>query len=112
MLLLNGAFLKGAFCLPFVTNYVAASTQTLLICYLNTVFCTFVCRLLELFLDGMKFNVEFTVNPLPVRVQQRAAELAPKSRMGTVLFPAAPAPSSQHTELPQLRLGTIHVAHW
>nr|XP_040049164.1 putative helicase mov-10-B.2 isoform X1 [Gasterosteus aculeatus aculeatus] len=61
-------------------------------------------KLLELFLDGMKFNVEFTVNPLPVRVQQRAAELAPKSRMGTVLFPAAPAPSSQHTELPQLRL--------
>lgn len=67
-------------------------------------FCSvFICRLLARFVDGMKFNIEFTVNRLTVRVQHRAAEMATTCRLGEVLFPAAPL-SSQQTELPQLRL--------
>uniref|UniRef100_A0A8D0A321 RNA helicase n=1 Tax=Sander lucioperca TaxID=283035 RepID=A0A8D0A321_SANLU len=64
----------------------------------------FSSKLLDRFVDNMKFNVEFTVNRLTVRVQHRAAELASTFRLGEVLFPAAPADSSQKPELPQLRL--------
>lgn len=63
--------------------------------------------MLDRFVDNMKFNVEFTVNRLTVRVQHRAAELASTFRLGEVLFPAAPADSSQKPELPQLRLGML-----
>lgn len=67
--------------------------------------CEFVYRLLDFFVDNLKFNVEFTINRLILRVQHRAAELAVKFRLGEVLFPAAPAFSSQQTTLPELRLG-------
>ncbi|XP_068454650.1 putative helicase mov-10-B.2 [Clinocottus analis] len=60
--------------------------------------------LLDRFVDGMKFNVEFTINRLPLRVQHRAAELAATFKLGQVLFPAAPADSSQQAEPPELRL--------
>uniref|UniRef100_A0A8D0DA04 RNA helicase n=1 Tax=Sander lucioperca TaxID=283035 RepID=A0A8D0DA04_SANLU len=59
----------------------------------------FSSKLLDRFVDNMKFNVEFTVNRLTVRVQHRAAELASTFRLGEVLFPAAPADSSQKPEL-------------
>lgn len=62
----------------------------------------FSSRLLDYFIDNMKFNVEFTVNRLTLRVQHRAAELA--CRLGQVLFPAVPAGFSQQAELPQLKL--------
>ncbi|XP_029291385.1 putative helicase mov-10-B.1 [Cottoperca gobio] len=61
-------------------------------------------KLLDRFVDNMKFNVEFIVNRLTVRVQHRAAELAAAFRLGEVLFPAAPADSSHQIELPKLRL--------
>ncbi|XP_035512110.1 putative helicase mov-10-B.1 [Morone saxatilis] len=60
--------------------------------------------LLDRFIDGMEFNVEFTVNRVTLRLQHRAAELAVKYRLGKVLFPDAPAFPSQETELPKLRL--------
>ncbi|XP_069378985.1 putative helicase mov-10-B.2 isoform X2 [Paralichthys olivaceus] len=56
--------------------------------------------LLNRFVDGMKFSVEFTVNPLPLRLQHRAVELAAEHRLEQVLFPAAPTP--QLPELPEL----------
>lgn len=54
----------------------------------------------------MKFSVEFTINRLTLRLQHRAAELAAKYQLGNVLFPTAPAISSQ-TELPKLRLAML-----
>ncbi|XP_056278748.1 putative helicase mov-10-B.2 [Pseudoliparis swirei] len=71
---------------------------------LDSVKLGFGSKLLDRFVDGMKFNIEFTVNRLVGRVQHRAAELAATFRLGPVLFPAEPADSSQQTELPQLRL--------
>ncbi|XP_045911976.1 putative helicase mov-10-B.2 isoform X1 [Micropterus dolomieu] len=71
---------------------------------LDSVKLGFGSALLDRFVDGMKFNVEFTVNRLTLRVQHRAAELAATYRLGEVLFPAAPAFPSQQTELPNLRL--------
>uniref|UniRef100_A0A671X0J2 RNA helicase n=1 Tax=Sparus aurata TaxID=8175 RepID=A0A671X0J2_SPAAU len=70
---------------------------------LDSVKLGFSSELLARFVDGMKFNIEFTVNRLTVRVQHRAAEMATTCGLGEVLFPAAPL-SSQQTELPQLRL--------
>ncbi|XP_044207551.1 putative helicase mov-10-B.1 isoform X3 [Thunnus albacares] len=64
----------------------------------------FSSKLLDRFVDGMKFHVEFTVNRLTLRLQHRAAELATTYRLGEVLFPAAPTPSSQPSELPKLSL--------
>lgn len=63
----------------------------------------FSSKLLGRFVDNMKFNVEFVVNRLTLRVQHRAAELAAAFRLGEVLFPAAPADSHQ-PELPRLSL--------
>uniref|UniRef100_A0A8C3G164 RNA helicase n=1 Tax=Cyclopterus lumpus TaxID=8103 RepID=A0A8C3G164_CYCLU len=57
---------------------------------LDSVKLGFGSKLLDRFVDGMKFNVEFTINRLVVRVQHRAAELAATFRLGQVLFPAAP----------------------
>ncbi|XP_062420873.1 putative helicase mov-10-B.2 [Pungitius pungitius] len=71
---------------------------------LDSVKLGFASKLLDFFLDGMKFNVEFTVNRLVVCIQHRAAELAAKSRLRAVLFPAPPSESSQHAELPRLSL--------
>ncbi|XP_059188318.1 putative helicase mov-10-B.2 [Centropristis striata] len=64
----------------------------------------FSSKLLDRFVDNMKFHVEFVVNRMTVRVQHRAAELAPVFKLREVLFPAAPADSFQQPTLPQLRL--------
>ncbi|XP_037629483.1 putative helicase mov-10-B.2 [Sebastes umbrosus] len=61
-------------------------------------------KLLDRFIDGMKFHIEFTFNRLTLCLQHRAAELAATFRLEKVLFPAAPADSSQQTELPRLSL--------
>uniref|UniRef100_A0A3Q3WQ27 RNA helicase n=1 Tax=Mola mola TaxID=94237 RepID=A0A3Q3WQ27_MOLML len=61
---------------------------------LDSVKLGFSSQLLDFFVDNLKFNVEFTINRLTLRVQHRAAELAVKFRLGEVLFPAAPAFSS------------------
>ncbi|GAA6222733.1 putative helicase mov-10-B.2 isoform X1 [Lates japonicus] len=71
---------------------------------LDSVKLGFSSQLLDRFIDGMKFSVEFTVNRLTLRLQYRAAELAATNRLGKVLFPAAPTYASQQTELPNLRL--------
>lgn len=55
----------------------------------------------------MKFNVEFTINRLTLRLQHRAAEFAATHNLENVLFPAAPLSNFQQTELPKLRLGTV-----
>uniref|UniRef100_A0A3Q2ZLY3 RNA helicase n=1 Tax=Hippocampus comes TaxID=109280 RepID=A0A3Q2ZLY3_HIPCM len=44
-------------------------------------------RLLDLFLDGMKFNVEFTFNRLILRLQHRAVDFATKFQLEKLLFP-------------------------
>uniref|UniRef100_A0AAQ5ZAQ5 RNA helicase n=1 Tax=Amphiprion ocellaris TaxID=80972 RepID=A0AAQ5ZAQ5_AMPOC len=59
----------------------------------------FSSKLLDRFIEGMQFSVEFTVNRLTVRLQHRAAELATTHRLGKVLFPAAPPFACQQTEL-------------
>uniref|UniRef100_A0A671X321 RNA helicase n=1 Tax=Sparus aurata TaxID=8175 RepID=A0A671X321_SPAAU len=55
---------------------------------LDSVKLGFSSELLARFVDGMKFNIEFTVNRLTVRVQHRAAEMATTCGLGEVLFPA------------------------
>ncbi|XP_034151905.1 putative helicase mov-10-B.1 isoform X2 [Esox lucius] len=45
-------------------------------------------KLLSSFIDGQKFDVEFTVNRLTTRLQQRAAELAFQHNLGNTLFPS------------------------
>ena len=59
-------------------------------------------RLLDRFIDGMQFSVEFTVGRLPMRLQHRASEMAKNNRMGEVLFPIGPPPL-ESPELPSLR---------
>ncbi|XP_068603628.1 putative helicase mov-10-B.2 [Brachionichthys hirsutus] len=71
---------------------------------LDSVKLGFDLQLLKLFLENMKFNVEFIVNRLILRLAHRAAELAVKHNLEPVLFPTAPAAPSQQTTLPQLRL--------
>uniref|UniRef100_A0AAY4B6J4 RNA helicase n=1 Tax=Denticeps clupeoides TaxID=299321 RepID=A0AAY4B6J4_9TELE len=59
--------------------------------------------LLDGFIDKMKFNVEFTVNRLPMRLQHRAVQLAVRHNLQEVLFPTVSkvlAPIS----MPSLRL--------
>ncbi|XP_041860415.1 putative helicase mov-10-B.2 [Melanotaenia boesemani] len=70
---------------------------------LDSVKLGFASELLDRFIDGMKFNVEFTINRLTVQLQHRAAELAATYGLRSVLFPAAP-PSCHPPELPSLRL--------
>ncbi|RVE70580.1 hypothetical protein OJAV_G00065900 [Oryzias javanicus] len=55
-------------------------------------------------LQGIKFNVEFVVNRLTLRLQHRAAELASSHGLGSVLFPDAPPCSCPEPDLPQLSL--------
>lgn len=50
----------------------------------------------------MKFNIEFVINRLTVRVQHRAAELAVTHHLGEVLFPA-PDVIFSNIQLPNLR---------
>uniref|UniRef100_A0A673M8R7 RNA helicase n=1 Tax=Sinocyclocheilus rhinocerous TaxID=307959 RepID=A0A673M8R7_9TELE len=44
--------------------------------------------LLQKFVKNMKFNVEFSINRFPIRLQHRAVELACQHRLGDVLFPS------------------------
>ncbi|XP_037540408.1 putative helicase mov-10-B.2 [Nematolebias whitei] len=56
------------------------------------------------FIEGIKFNVEFTINHLTVRLQHRAAEYAASSNLRSVLFPDVNPSSCQELELPSLSL--------
>ncbi|XP_041952751.1 putative helicase mov-10-B.1 isoform X1 [Alosa sapidissima] len=60
-------------------------------------------KLLRDFVDGMGFDVEFTVNRLPVRLQHRAVELATEHHLRDLLFPTG-AKVTAPAELPRLRL--------
>lgn len=51
-------------------------------------------RLLQSFVNNMKFNVEFTINRFPLKMQHRAVELAVKNQLGDVLFPNGAANST------------------
>ncbi|KAK2898645.1 hypothetical protein Q8A67_010063 [Cirrhinus molitorella] len=44
-------------------------------------------RLLDVFIDNMKFRVEFTINRLPLKLQHRAVHLAVQHDLEDVLFP-------------------------
>ena len=44
-------------------------------------------RLMDKFVEGMKFNVRFTFNRLPLRLQHRATELAEDHSLEEILFP-------------------------
>lgn len=46
-------------------------------------------RLLERFIDNMKFSVEFTINRLPLRLQHRAVHMVVQHHLKDVLFPVA-----------------------
>ncbi|XP_064161244.1 putative helicase mov-10-B.1 isoform X1 [Anguilla rostrata] len=54
-------------------------------------------KLVKSFLSNMKFNVEFTINRYPLKLQHRAVQLAIDHRLGEVLFPTG----SHATPLPQ-----------
>ncbi|KAM3872352.1 putative helicase mov-10-B.1 [Diretmus argenteus] len=65
----------------------------------------FSTKLLERFLDGMKFSVEFMVNHLTMRLQHRAVELMPQHGLGPVLFPTGATFNQQpEPQPPTLRL--------
>ncbi|XP_033825188.1 putative helicase mov-10-B.1 [Periophthalmus magnuspinnatus] len=71
---------------------------------LDSVKLGFSSELLDIFIEGMKFNIEFIINRLTLRIQHRAAEFAERSALAPVLFPVAPpSPASQQT-LPDLKL--------
>lgn len=48
-------------------------------------------KLLQTFISNMKFDVEFTINRFPVKLQHRAVELAAKHQLEEVLFPSGAA---------------------
>uniref|UniRef100_A0A8C6P323 RNA helicase n=1 Tax=Nothobranchius furzeri TaxID=105023 RepID=A0A8C6P323_NOTFU len=54
-------------------------------------------------IEGIKFNVEFTINRLTIRLQHRAAEFATLFGLRSVLFPDE-TPSHLKPELPHLKL--------
>lgn len=43
----------------------------------------------DVYIDKMKFRVEFTVNRIPVRLQHRAVHMAVQHNLKDVLFPVA-----------------------
>uniref|UniRef100_A0A665TPU4 RNA helicase n=1 Tax=Echeneis naucrates TaxID=173247 RepID=A0A665TPU4_ECHNA len=45
-------------------------------------------KLLQAFISNMKFNVEFTINHFPLKLQHRAVDMAVKHQLGEVLFPS------------------------
>ncbi|KAJ8360337.1 hypothetical protein SKAU_G00168620 [Synaphobranchus kaupii] len=53
-------------------------------------------KLVKNFINNMKFNVEFTINRYPLKLQHRAVELALRHQLGDVLFPTG----SRGTPLP------------
>lgn len=60
-------------------------------------------RLLQIFISNMKFNVEFTINRYPLKLQHRAVDLAVTHQLGEVLFPSGAA--SACVPMPKLRSG-------
>ncbi|XP_061531402.1 putative helicase mov-10-B.2 isoform X1 [Phycodurus eques] len=54
------------------------------------------------FVDGMKFNVEFTFNRLVLRLQHRAVEFATKFKLENVLFPPDSLSSKQISNICKL----------
>ncbi|XP_071375982.1 putative helicase mov-10-B.1 isoform X2 [Centroberyx affinis] len=58
--------------------------------------------ILSLFISNMKFDVEFTINRFPLKMQHRALELAVKHELGDVLFPSGSAKTS--VSLSKLRM--------
>ncbi|XP_035677058.1 putative helicase MOV-10 [Branchiostoma floridae] len=64
-------------------------------------------RLLDKFIDGMKFDVRFSFNRLPQRLQHRAVQLAEEHSLGDVLFPTLQIAGSKgilHSPTEQLKL--------
>uniref|UniRef100_A0A669BRY8 RNA helicase n=1 Tax=Oreochromis niloticus TaxID=8128 RepID=A0A669BRY8_ORENI len=55
---------------------------------LDSVTLGFSKKLLQLFISNMKFNVEFTLNRYPLKLQHRAVDLAVKHQLEEVLFPS------------------------
>lgn len=64
-----------------------------------------VFRFLASFIDNMKFQVEFTINHLPLRLQHRAVELAVQEKLKEVLFPTES--NNLPTPMPQLSLRSV-----
>ncbi|XP_077369046.1 putative helicase mov-10-B.1 [Festucalex cinctus] len=62
----------------------------------------FSSKLLNIFIDGMKFNVEFTLNRLILRLQHRAVDFATKFNLEKVLFPPAILASKKVADVPKL----------
>uniref|UniRef100_A0AAX7VB60 RNA helicase n=1 Tax=Astatotilapia calliptera TaxID=8154 RepID=A0AAX7VB60_ASTCA len=60
-------------------------------------------KLLQIFISNMKFNVEFTLNRYPLKLQHRAVDLAVKHQLEEVLFPSGAAVAS--VPMPKLRSG-------
>uniref|UniRef100_H3DLP5 RNA helicase n=1 Tax=Tetraodon nigroviridis TaxID=99883 RepID=H3DLP5_TETNG len=58
--------------------------------------------LLQRFLPNMKFDVEFTVNRLTLKLQHRAVDLAAKHQLGELLFPSGAAADTP--PMPNLRM--------
>ncbi|XP_036955977.1 putative helicase mov-10-B.1 [Acanthopagrus latus] len=59
-------------------------------------------QLLQIFISNMKFDVEFTLNRYPLRLQHRALDLAAKHELEEVLFPSGAAAAS--LPMPKLRM--------
>ncbi|XP_056219431.1 putative helicase mov-10-B.1 [Seriola aureovittata] len=59
-------------------------------------------RLLQTFISNMKFNVEFTINRFPLKLQHRAVDLATKHQLEEVLFPSGAAVTN--LSMPKLRM--------
>ncbi|XP_076597717.1 putative helicase mov-10-B.2 [Chaetodon auriga] len=59
-------------------------------------------RLLQDFISNMKFDVEFTINRYPLRLQHRAVDLAEKHQLEEVLFPSGAA--AANLSMPNLRM--------
>lgn len=71
---------------------------------LDSVKLGFSSELLDIFTNGMKFNVEFTVNRLTLQIQHRAVEFAARDGLRPVLFPTAPPSPALQKLLPPLKL--------
>ncbi|XP_069004395.1 putative helicase mov-10-B.1 [Embiotoca jacksoni] len=59
-------------------------------------------QLLKTFISNMKFNVEFTINRFPLKLQHRAVHLAANHELGEVLFPSGAAVTN--VPMPELSL--------
>lgn len=61
-------------------------------------------RLVQSFISNMKFDVEFTINRFPLKLQHRAVDLAAQHRLGEMLFPSGSG--VRNVPLPKLRSGS------